>query len=162
VVSAAEPRALAPDLFPDLSADEEAALEETLLAINEEARTATVLVVAAHPATNEALRRATATLGHPCFAVTTPLEAACALKQPNRFALVIVDAGLANRPIHRSNPTELLSFLTQQHSRLRCVLLASELVPDGAVPSGASPGASVHGWLRTPWSSDELLRVLEP
>jgi hypothetical protein len=130
VMTAHAPASRPQDIFPGLSPDEEATLAQAVLAITAESRTATVLIVAADPGKGEALREATAALGHQSFAVRTPLEAACALKPPNRFSSVILDAALAESPIHRTNPRDLLRYLAEQHPDVRRVLMNEPLSGD--------------------------------
>jgi CheY-like chemotaxis protein len=147
--------------FVNLSPDDEDALQNAVLAVLEEARTASVLIIDGNLEICHALREAIGRMGSLAFGVGTPLEAVNVLEQPNSFQVALIDVGLAGGALGLATGREVLGYMADHHPRLRRVLMAGNVPPwQVELARKALLPYSAHDVLAKPWSDSTLARAL--
>jgi CheY-like chemotaxis protein len=119
------------------------------------ARAAHVLVVDDSREIGDALCLQLDRLGMAAHAVTTPLEALRLLEEPNQVQAAIVDMVLGG-----ANGLDLLAYLSDQHPKIRRVLMSGHSAPGHLELTAMGHQASPHDVLAKPWSEATLTRAL--
>jgi CheY-like chemotaxis protein len=142
--------------FTALAAEDEEVIQRAVSAALDEARAASVLIVAESSDESAALTAQMNGLGWRAFAVRTPLEAAHVLEEPNHLSLAVVDIVLG-----AGEKVDLLAYLAERHPSVRRVLLSEATSLYDLDRARSSLTFSIHGVLHKPCSTEELARLLE-
>jgi CheY-like chemotaxis protein len=142
--------------FLELSAEDQARIEEAVEAYLERVRSVSVLVVDDSREVGQALSLELARLGQAAHAVQTPLEAVCLLEERNQVSVAIIDLVLGNE-----HGLDLIAYLADRHPKVRRVLMSGHAHPAQLALSRHSAARSApHEILAKPWNHKTLARAV--
>lgn len=142
--------------FCDLTDSDRDRINEAALAVIEESRTASVLIVGDSVDTQDALRVQVHQLGKSSFAVNTSLAAVQLLEAQNAVSVAIVshDVGL-------DNGLDMIAYLADEHPGVRRVLMSSDIMhADRRARWHVADGVLAHDVLPKPWTHDLLWQAI--